>query len=137
MLAGATPVLVHNCGNASVDELAEAATGPYKKAKIDTRTGKIARGQSNAGRALQKHADPSRGPVHASKFPTLASDAERTEIGDNMVLELLTNPGSTDTLGSASAHYGGTVRDIWHPSGSYGARWSMRGGRLTFEGFLG
>ncbi|MFF8611558.1 RHS repeat-associated core domain-containing protein [Streptomyces sp. NPDC015350] len=136
-LAGATPVLVHNCGNASVDDLAEAATGPYKKAKIDTRTGKIARGQSNAGRALQKHADPSRGPVHASKFPTLASDAERTEMGDDMVLELLTNPGSTDTLGSASAHYGGTVRDIWHPSGSYGARWSTRGGRLTFEGFLG
>ncbi|WP_369212826.1 polymorphic toxin-type HINT domain-containing protein [Streptomyces flavofungini] len=137
VLAGATPVLVHNCGNASVDELAEAATGPYKKAKIDTRTGKIARGQSNAGRALQKHADPSRGPVHASKFPTLASDAERTEMGDDMVLELLTNPGSTDTLGSASAHYGGTVRDIWHPSGSYGARWSTRGGGLTFEGFLG
>ncbi|MGW5392817.1 polymorphic toxin-type HINT domain-containing protein [Streptomyces koyangensis] len=52
VLAGATPVLVHNRGNASVDELAEAAAGPYKKAKIDTRTGKIARGQSNAGRAL-------------------------------------------------------------------------------------
>ncbi|WP_455354058.1 RHS repeat-associated core domain-containing protein [Streptomyces sp. SYSU K217416] len=137
VLAGAAPVLVHNCGNASIDELADAATGPYKKAKIDTRTGKIARGQSNAGRALQKHADPSRGPSHASKFPTLASDAERTEMGDNMVLELLTNPRSTDTLGSASAHYGGTVRDIWHPSGSYGARWSRRGGRLTFEGFLG
>ncbi|MFD5116092.1 polymorphic toxin-type HINT domain-containing protein [Streptomyces sp. NPDC058391] len=138
VLAGATPVLVHNtCGDASVDELAEAATGPYKKAKIDTRTGKIARGQSNAGRALQKHADPSRGPIHASKFPTLASDAERTGMGDNMVLELLTNPGSTDTLGSASAHYGGTVRDMWHPSGNYGARWSTRGGGLTFEGFLG
>ncbi|WP_327428756.1 ricin-type beta-trefoil lectin domain protein [Streptomyces sp. NBC_01236] len=138
VLAGETPILVHNtCGTASVDELADAATGPYKKAKIDTRTGKIVRGQSNAGRALQKHADPSRGPIHASKFPTLASDAVRTEMGDNMVLELLTNPGSTDTVGSASAHYGGTVRDLWHPNGSYGARWSMRGGGLTFEGFLG
>ncbi|MDQ0313361.1 hypothetical protein J2S46_008014 [Kitasatospora herbaricolor] len=53
-----------------------------------------------------------------------------------MIQEILSHPNATDTLDtSASAHYGGVTRDIKMPGG-WGARWSMRGGNLTFEGFL-
>ncbi|MEV7213441.1 hypothetical protein AB0O31_10180 [Kitasatospora cineracea] len=51
VLAGATPVLVHNCGNASADGLYVAATGNAK--------GQL----TPAGRALQKHGDPSPGNI--------------------------------------------------------------------------
>jgi len=71
----------------------------------------------------------------AGLFQSFSTDAERNIAGEAMVMDLLTNPGTTDTLSSASAHYGGIVRDLWRPDG-WGARWSMRGGGLTFEGFL-
>ncbi|WP_322749415.1 MULTISPECIES: hypothetical protein, partial [unclassified Frankia] len=123
-----------NIGKYSDDQLYDAASAPYGKARLDA-DGNIIRGQSKAGRALQKHADLSRGLEHSSLFPSLTSDAERTAVGNRMIMDLLKDP-AIDETGSASSHYGDTVRDLWSSSG-WGARWSMRGGHLTFEGFLG
>ncbi|MFE0462255.1 Hint domain-containing protein, partial [Kitasatospora sp. NPDC058965] len=131
VLAGTAPVLVHNCGNASTDDLYAAATGNVK--------GQL----SPAGRALQKHGDPSpgnilkRGQAHVDRYDFgRVTNSERTEVGNEIIEEILTHPGATEKLNpSAIAHYGGVTRDIKIP-GSWGARWSMRGGSLTFEGFL-
>ncbi|WP_330271351.1 polymorphic toxin-type HINT domain-containing protein [Lentzea sp. NBC_00516] len=132
VLVGATPVLVHNCGNASLDDLFAAATAPPAKGQLTA-----------AGRAQQKHGDPSpgniakRGQAHVDKYNFgPLTNSEKSEVGAEMIEEILTNPNTTDTLKSATAHYGGVIRDIRMNDGSWGARWSMRGGRLTFEGFL-
>jgi RHS repeat-associated protein len=128
--AGSAQVLVHNCGGASADELHAAATGSAK--------GQL----TPAGRALQKHGDPSpgniakRGQAHVDRYDFgKVTNSERSEIADEMIQEILTDPRATDTLRSATAHYGGVTRDIRIPGG-WGARWSMRDGKLTFEGFL-
>lgn len=50
--------------------------------------------------------------------------------------ELLGNPNATRTFESASAHYGGIHLNIVDSVTGRGARWSMRGGQVQFEGWL-
>jgi hypothetical protein len=92
----------------------------------------IKKGQlSPAGRALQKHGDPS--PVNNFGKVT---NSERTEIANEMIQDILTDPNVVEKVNtSASSQYGGITRDFRVPGG-WGARWSWRGGQLTFEGFL-
>ncbi|MDQ0950123.1 RHS repeat-associated protein [Streptomyces phaeochromogenes] len=131
VLAGRTPVLVHNanCVTATSDDLFAAAS--------------VTKGQlSAAGRALQKHGDPSpgnlakRGQAHVDlyNFGPL-TNSQRTMIGNEVIEEILTNPAAKTTIKPSTPHYGGTVRDV-RIDGGWGARWSMRGGSLKFEGFL-
>ncbi|MFB8177827.1 hypothetical protein ACFC8N_17595 [Streptomyces sp. NPDC055966] len=117
--------------NYGLDDLSQAATGPRK--------GQL----SPAGRALQKHGDPSpnnlakRGQAHADiyNFGKL-TNSERTEIGNEMIQDILTDPNVVEKVNtSASSQYVGITRDFRVPGG-WGARWSWRGGQLTFEGFL-
>ncbi|MGX9886043.1 DUF6531 domain-containing protein [Streptomyces sp. NPDC002276] len=104
----------------------------------------IKKGQlSPAGRALQKHGDPSpgnlakRGQAHVDMYNFgKVTNSERTEIANEMIQEILTDPNVVEKVNtSASAQYGGITRDFRVPGG-WGARWSWRGGQLTFEGFL-
>ncbi|GAA0899321.1 hypothetical protein GCM10009574_083640 [Streptomyces asiaticus] len=117
--------------NYGPDDLYQAAT-TIKKGQL-----------SPAGRALQKHGDPSpgnlakRGQAHVDlyNFGKL-TNSERTEIADEMIQEILTDPNVVEKVNtSASAQYGGITRDFRVPGG-WGARWSWRGNQLTFEGFL-
>ncbi|MEU8278401.1 DNRLRE domain-containing protein [Microbispora bryophytorum] len=115
---------------AGVDDLAAAAKEPIKG------------GLTRAGRALQKHGDTSpgniakRGPDHVARYDFgKVNNNQRNEIADEMIDEILTNPRAEQSLESASKHYGGIIRDI-KIKGGWGARWSMRGGKLHFEGFL-
>jgi RHS repeat-associated protein len=104
----------------------------------------IKKGQlSPAGRALQKHGDPSpgnlakRGQAHVDMYNFgKVTNSERTEIANEMIQDILTDPNVVEKVNtSASAQYGGITRDFRVPGG-WGARWSWRGGQLTFEGFL-
>ena len=124
VVTGGIPVLVHNCANPTEKDLFEAATGN-------------AEGQlPPAGRALQKHGDPSpgnilkRGAAHVANYDFgKVTNSQRTEIAEEMILELLSNPSSTDTLSAASAHYGGLTRDIFMPDAPNGGPkgWGLGG----------
>ncbi|MFI9247219.1 DUF6531 domain-containing protein [Streptomyces sp. NPDC053086] len=117
--------------NYGLDDLSQAAT-TIKKGQL-----------SPAGRALQKHGDPSpgnlakRGQAHVDMYNFgKLTNSERTEIANEMIQDILTDPNVVEKVNtSASAQYGGVTRDFRVPGG-WGARWSWRGGQLTFEGFL-
>lgn len=117
--------------NYGADNLYKAAT-TIKKGQL-----------SPAGRALQKHGDPSpgnlakRGQAHVDMYNFgKLTNSERTEVANEMIQEILTDPNVVEKVNtSASAQYGGITRDFRVPGG-WGARWSWRGGQLTFEGFL-
>ncbi|MEU6772070.1 DUF6531 domain-containing protein [Streptomyces sp. NPDC046759] len=117
--------------NYDLDDLSQAAT-TIKKGQL-----------SPAGRALQKHGDPSpgnlakRGQAHVDMYNFgKVTNSERTEIANEMIQDILTDPNVVEKVNtSASAQYGGITRDFRVPGG-WGARWSWRGGQLTFEGFL-
>ncbi|MEU2262681.1 polymorphic toxin-type HINT domain-containing protein [Streptomyces sp. NPDC019645] len=133
VLAGATPVLVHNadCVTATADDLFALATTGGK--------GQL----TPAGRALQKHGDPSpgniakRGQAHVSMYNFgKVTNSERSAIAGEIIEEILTNPSARTTIRShPNPQYGGMVRDV-RIDGGWGARWSMRNGSLRFEGFL-
>ncbi|MFK4222818.1 DUF6531 domain-containing protein [Streptomyces sp. NPDC019890] len=109
------------------------------KAAADIKKGQL----SPAGRALQKHGDPSpgniakRGQAHVDRYDFgRVTNSERTEIANEMIRDILTDPRVVETVNtSATAQYGGITRDFRVPGG-WGARWSWRNGSLTFEGFL-
>lgn len=97
---------------------------------------------TSAGRALQKHGDTSveniakRGEEHVARYDFgKLNNLQKSEVADEMIQEILTNPNATDVVSFASAHYGMFTRDIRIPGG-WGARWSMRGDQVSFEGFL-
>ncbi len=77
VLAGATPVLVHNCS--SVDDLSRSATDPLN--------GKA--GDSAASRAYQKHMNRP-----GTSLIKLNSGKDRVDMSDYLVNDLLTNPKS-------------------------------------------
>ncbi|MFI6056383.1 DUF6531 domain-containing protein [Streptomyces violascens] len=104
----------------------------------------VKKGQlSPAGRALQKHGDPSpgniakRGQDHVDLYDFgKVTNVERTQIANEMIEDILSDPRVVEKVNtSASPQYGGITRDFRVPGG-WGARWSWRGGQLTFEGFL-
>ncbi|MCZ0988710.1 DUF6531 domain-containing protein [Streptomyces diastatochromogenes] len=117
--------------NYGTDDLYQAAAA-VKKGQL-----------SPAGRALQKHGDPSpgnlakRGQAHVDMYNFgKVTNSERTEIANEMIQDILTDPNVVEKVNtSASSQYGGITRDFRVPGG-WGARWSWRGGQLTFEGFL-
>ncbi|MET7679152.1 DUF6531 domain-containing protein [Streptomyces sp. NPDC005423] len=117
--------------NYSTDDLYQSAT-TIKKGQL-----------SPAGRALQKHGDPSpgnlakRGQAHVDMYNFgKVTNSERTEIANEMIQDILTDPNVVEKVNtSASTQYGGITQDFRVPGG-WGARWSWRGGQLTFEGFL-
>ncbi|MER6955093.1 MULTISPECIES: hypothetical protein [unclassified Streptomyces] len=99
---------------------------------------------TEAGRSLQKHTDPdSRTPGHVAKYAPFLRGANRKNDfgalnrgGADLVGELLGNPNATRAISPSSAHYGGEVLEIMDSATGRGARWSMRGGRVQFEGWL-
>ncbi|MFD4586914.1 polymorphic toxin-type HINT domain-containing protein [Streptomyces sp. NPDC058434] len=126
VLAGATPVLVHN-SNCSIDVDFASQSG----AKIDPSD---KRGEySMAGRALQKHAgrngNPNGWPTPSGRQNPGAWNAT----GQDMLDEILTHPGAVETRGRG--RIGGQwqdVVDIRLPNG-LGARFTPGG---SFSGFL-
>lgn len=99
---------------------------------------------TEAGRALQKHTDPvKRTTDHVARYAPFLQGANRltdkgavNRGGMELLGELLGNPGASRTISSASAHYGGSVLEIMDSATGRGARWSMRGGGIPFEGWL-
>ncbi|MFI1147442.1 polymorphic toxin-type HINT domain-containing protein [Streptomyces sp. NPDC020817] len=143
--AGAAAVLVHNCGalkNASDDDLRAAALKeiPPKNGKPFQRDFHM----TEAGRALQKHTDPvKRTADHVKKYLPFLNGANRltdkralNDGGEVLLDEILGSPTATRSIDTASAFYGGHVLDIVEKSTGRGARWSLRGGGLQFEGWL-
>jgi hypothetical protein len=126
VLAGETPVLVHN-SNCSIDVDFASQSG----AKIDPSD---KRGEySMAGRALQKHAgrngNPNGWPTPSGRQNPGAWNAT----GQDMLDEILTHPGAVETRGRG--RIGGQwqdVIDIRLPNG-LGARFTPGG---SFSGFL-
>ncbi|QEU81733.1 RHS repeat-associated core domain-containing protein [Streptomyces subrutilus] len=143
--AGASSVLVHNCGglkDASDDDLRAAALK-----EIAPKNGKPFNRDYNmteAGRALQKHTDPvKRTADHVKKYLPFLNGANRltdkralNDGGEVLLDEILGSSTTTRTIESSSAFYGGEILDIIEKSTGRGARWSMRGGGLQFEGWL-
>ncbi|MEV4283405.1 polymorphic toxin-type HINT domain-containing protein [Actinoplanes xinjiangensis] len=129
VLAGNEPVLVHNCNldNVGADELYNVATegGSYRKAH-------------RAGESVQKHSDPTRSAAQREMYDYGAKNpTERNFVGQTLLEEILTDPNARRKIDhNASAHYGGSTLEIWTPNNGIGARWSMRGGNTTFEGFI-
>ncbi|WAP55056.1 polymorphic toxin-type HINT domain-containing protein [Streptomyces sp. S465] len=124
VLAGMTPILVHNC-NIDVDVASQSG------AKIDPSD---KRGEYTlAGRALAKHAgrngNPNGWPLPAGK----QNPAGWNAAGQDMLDEILTNSGSVSSpgYGRIGGQWQDTV-DIRLPSG-LGARFSQSG---AFSGFL-
>ncbi|MEW2300872.1 polymorphic toxin-type HINT domain-containing protein [Streptomyces sp. NPDC006655] len=124
VLAGTTPILVHNC-NIDVDAASQSG------AKIDPSD---KRGEYTlAGRALAKHAgrngNPNGWPLPAGK----QNPAGWNAAGQDMLDEILTNPDSVSSpgYGRIGGQWQDTV-DIRLPSG-LGARFSQSG---AFSGFL-
>lgn len=126
----ADPLGLSPC-NYEIDDLYKAAT-TIKKGQL-----------SPAGRALQKHGDPSpgnlakRGQAHVDLYNFgKVNNVERTQITNEMIEDILTDPKVVEKVNtSASPQYGGITRDFRVPGG-WGARWSWRNNQLTFEGFL-
>ncbi len=145
VVAGATPVLVHNCNDladATDLDLSAAALRP-----IPPKGGKPFQYDyhlTEAGRALQKHTDPvKRTADHVAKYTPFLRGANRLNDkgalnrgGAELLGELLGNPSATRTVSASTAHYGGSVLDIVDDVTKRGARWSLRGGGLQFEGWL-
>ncbi|MEV0265203.1 DUF6531 domain-containing protein [Streptomyces sp. NPDC050617] len=129
-LSSLDPLGLSPC-NFSVDDLYKEAT--------DIKKGQL----SPAGRALQKHGDPSpgniakRGQAHVDKYNFgKLTNSERTAVANEMIHDILTDPSVVESVNtSASSHYGGITRDF-RVKGGWGARWSWRNGKMTFEGFL-
>ncbi|MEU9090177.1 hypothetical protein [Streptomyces sp. NPDC048428] len=130
VLAGDTPVLVHNClTGAGADDLAAVATKTFS------------RQLSEAGRALQKHSSnlAKQGQAYTDlcNFGKV-TDRERSEIAEEMVHEVLTSPNATRVINphlKDPLKYGGSTPDIRIDRG-WGARWYMKNGSLAFAGFL-
>ncbi|MFI6033094.1 polymorphic toxin-type HINT domain-containing protein [Streptomyces sp. NPDC051315] len=144
VLAGSTPVLAHNCGLADATDLdlAAAALRP-----IPPKGGKPWQYDyhlTEAGRSLQKHTDPvKRTPDHIAKYAPFLRGANRltdrralNDGGRDLLGELLGNPNARRTISPSTAHYGNEVLEIMDDVTKRGARWSMRGGRVQFEGWL-
>jgi RHS repeat-associated protein len=111
VLAGAAPVLVHDCGK-SVDDLYEKAV-------------EVTPGQgSPAARAYQKHMTRDE-----SSLPVVMKGRDRAAAADDRVADLLTSPKSAVQSWRHDVH--GDVIDYLLPDG--GARWSKSG---NFIGFL-
>ncbi|MFJ7195342.1 MULTISPECIES: RHS repeat-associated core domain-containing protein [unclassified Streptomyces] len=120
VLAGATPVLVHNCGP-SVDDLHKSATEPLNGKK---------KGPSGAERAYMKHSRPKKeNPRPDSTLIDLSSGADIKYISHALIEDLLTNPRSA--VRSYNHSDRGDVIEFHLPD--VGARWSASG---NFIGFL-
>ncbi|MFE9295607.1 RHS repeat-associated core domain-containing protein [Streptomyces niveus] len=125
VLAGSTPVLVHNCNTAPDDllDLDKASASGQVADKSGTK----------AGRALQKHADD---PVTGSNWPRPAGKENPqgwSEAGQERLNEILTNPGTRAHMGWG--RLGGKWQetlDLRHPDG-WGARFDWDG---NLSGFL-
>ena len=129
VLAGDQPVLVHNCniGDRSLDELHALASARNSK------PGARNPGPTAAGRSIDKHAAPNRGPEqHARYNYGDTTPADRDWIGQTLVEEILTDPNSRRNL--VTSANGDSFVDIQMPNG-IGARWAMEGGLERFVGF--
>jgi hypothetical protein len=126
VLAGTTPILVHNCGTGP-DGLIDLGAASKSGAAADKG------GYSVAGRALQKHAGR---PGTGGNWPRPTGRENPTgwnEAGQNMLDDILTSPDSVAHLGYGRV--GGTWQDtldVRLPSG-LGARFDLGG---NFSGFL-
>ncbi|MFV2018370.1 polymorphic toxin-type HINT domain-containing protein [Micromonospora sp. LOL_023] len=129
VVAGDTPVLVHNCGigDRSLDELHDLAL--MRNSKPGARNP----GPSAAGRSIDKHAAPNRGSQQHARYKYGdTTPADRDWIGQTLVEEILTDPNSRRNL--ATSANGDAFLDIQMSNG-IGARWGMEGGVERFVGF--
>jgi hypothetical protein len=128
VVVGNTSILVHNCDLdvASEDNLYRLATAGGSPKTL-----------SPAGRSIQKHSAPSRSQEQRDNYDYGAkNNSDRNEVGDILIRKILTDPNASRRINhSAPAHYGGSQLGIRMGNG-IGARWSLRGGSMTFEDFL-
>ncbi|MDQ1047978.1 Hint domain-containing protein [Streptomyces sp. V4I2] len=116
VLAGATPLLVHNCSPSS-DDLYNSALKPFRKPG----------GDHEASRSYQKHTKAT-GRDDSTLLP-LNSGKDRKDMSEYLVEDILTNPKSARRDYTHSDH--GDVIEISLPD--VGARWSSGG---DFIGFI-
>lgn len=129
MIAGTTPVLVHNCniGELSGDELHALAVARNSK------PGARSQGPTAAGRSIDKHAAPNRGPEQHARYNFGRTTVEERDwIGQTYVEEMLTDPNARRKLNIGSS--GDSSLEIYMPNG-IGGLWVMEGGRGRFVGF--
>ncbi|MFE4656516.1 polymorphic toxin-type HINT domain-containing protein [Streptomyces hydrogenans] len=146
VMAGPAPVLVHNCGTAlhkATDlDLSAAALRPIPPKGNKAWNPNFH--STEAGRALQKHTDTTkRSASHVAKYVPFLRGANRKNDyaalnrgGRELLGELLGNPDAKRTFESASDFYGGLHLNVTDSVTGRGARWSMRGGGVQFEGWL-
>ncbi|MCZ4099801.1 polymorphic toxin-type HINT domain-containing protein [Streptomyces sp. H39-C1] len=126
VLAGTTPILVHNCGTGP-DGLIDLGAASKSGAAADKG------GYSVSGRALQKHAGRSGTGGNWPRPTGRENPTGWNEAGQNMLDDILTSPDSVAHLGYGRV--GGTWQDtldVRLPSG-LGARFDLGG---NFSGFL-
>jgi hypothetical protein len=116
VLAGATSLLVHNCGP-SVDDLYSSALKPFRKPG----------GDHAASRSYQKHTKAT-GRDDSTLLP-LTSGKDRKDMSEYLIEDLLTSPKSARRDYAHSDH--GDVIEISLPD--VGARWTSSG---DFIGFI-
>ncbi|WP_433459403.1 RHS repeat-associated core domain-containing protein [Micromonospora sp. CA-248212] len=111
VLAGKTPVLVHNTGPCTPDLTALSQSG-QRAAKG---------GRTAAGRAYQKHMD--RGELDA------VPGAQLDEAGQNLLDDILTNPATTSSPVTSGGFRGGTRYTMPGPTGQrgFGATFDQNG----------
>ncbi|MER7212581.1 polymorphic toxin-type HINT domain-containing protein [Streptosporangium sp. NPDC000239] len=122
VLAGDTPVLVHNAGPCGLDPNAASSSGMLPDRG----------GYSVAGRALQKHAGRDGNP-NGWPTPTGRQNSEAwNKTGQDMLDEFLTNPGTTsvNTRGRVGGQWQDVI-DMRLPDGR-GARFTLSGSFVTF-----
>ncbi|MFD3483892.1 polymorphic toxin-type HINT domain-containing protein [Streptomyces sp. NPDC058665] len=116
VLAGATPVLVHNCGPSN-DDLYSSALKPFRKPG----------GDHEASRSYQKHTKAT-GRGDSTLLP-LNSGKDRKDISEYLLEDILINPKSARRDYTHSDH--GDIIEISLPD--VGARWTSGG---NFIGFI-
>ncbi len=128
VLAGATPVLVHNSNCPTMD--LDFASGSGRKLDPKDKRGEF----EMAGNALAKHAgrktNTGQWPIPSGKKNPAAWNA----LGRDVLDDILTRPGSVTTreYGRIGGVWQDTI-DVRLPNGGIGARFSVSG---TFSGFL-
>ncbi|MGY3334030.1 RHS repeat-associated protein [Streptomyces filamentosus] len=128
VLAGATPVLVHNSNCPTLD--LDFASGSGRKLDPKDKRGEF----EMAGNALAKHAgrktNTGQWPIPSGKQNPAAWNA----LGRDVLDDILTHPGSVTTreYGRIGGVWQDTI-DVRLPNGGIGARFSVDG---TFSGFL-
>jgi hypothetical protein len=116
-----------NIGDLSGDDLHALAVARSSK------PGAKSQGPTAAGRSIDKHASPKRGPEQHARYDFGRTTVEERDwIGQTYIEEMLTDSNSRRKLNIGSS--GDSSLEIHMPNG-IGGLWAMEGGRSRFVGF--